>query len=187
MEESCPTWCMVWGQITQLVRKTKLSPRAERSLIFYPISFSWLHNASDNFLSHRDLLQFLTGEPGGAIPHTFDQGGSFVISHHIARLDHIRSAYSHTSLVWNGPFPWIVIYVELGMRIIVAKPDIMSCPRRWVTVLDTAPAINSVRQQLILGSHRWVGGGGGVGWGAQMRTTVKLQTALTPFQTNCSQ
>ena len=38
-----------------------------------------------------------------------------------------------------------------------AKPDIMSCPRHWVTVLDGAPAVNSVRQQLILGSHSWGG------------------------------
>ena len=32
----------------------------------------------------------------------------------------------------------------------------MSCPRRWVTVLDGAPVVDSVRQQLALVSHTWV-------------------------------
>ena len=87
----------------------------QRSLIFYPISFSW-HNASRITFCPRDLLQFLAGS------HTshFWSGAYFVISHHISRPDHIRSAYSHTSLDWYGPFPpshGSSFCVGLGMRI----------------------------------------------------------------------
>ena len=50
-----------------------------------------------------------------AMPHTFDQGISFVI---VTTTDQLIPTHLWTSpLIWASPFPWIIIYVELGMRI----------------------------------------------------------------------
>ena len=88
----------VWGQITQLVRKTKLSPR--EVFIFYSISFNW-HNASQITFCPKDLLQFLSVSQGGTIPHTFDQGSLFRnFPPYFQPRSLITSTYSHTSLDW---------------------------------------------------------------------------------------
>ena len=135
---------------------------------------------AENFLPQRFAPESL------AVSHTshFWSGSlSFVISHHIA-----SGAWS---VITSDQLILTRLWTDMGLSLpmdqhlrwarnadYVAKPDIMSCPRHWVTVLDGAPAVNSVRQQLILGSHSW--------GGAQVWTPVRLQTALTPCQTECT-
>ena len=106
----------VWGQITQLVRKTKLSPsRAEQRGLSY---FTQFHSELTQCIAENFLPQRFASESHTS--HFWSGSLSFVISHHIASgaWSHRISLFSHVfGLIWASPFPWIIIYVGLGMRI----------------------------------------------------------------------
>ena len=78
-----------------------------------------------------------------AADHRSDQ---FILTHLWTDMGLSLPMDHHLRWAWNADY--------------VAKPDIMSCPRHWVPVLDGAPAVNSVSQWLILGSHSWEEGWG---------------------------
>ena len=79
---------------------------------------------AENFLPQRFASESHTS-------HFWSGSLSFVISHHIASgaWSHRISLFSHVfGLIWASPFPWIIIYVGLGMRIMWQSQTLWVAP-----------------------------------------------------------